>query len=124
MYLWYTLCVHEHYLNTQTVTDVTRTANRERVPNGTLPKLGRVPLPYGKINKTTQEEKTTLERCASLLSSTVMLSSREHVAAAECFCLTDAIAARIYWPSKIYIQVHSSGITGVMFLSFTVTLHD
>jgi len=53
-----------------------------------------------------------------------MLSSPEHVAAAECFCLTDAIAASIYWPSKIYIQVHSSGITGVMFSSFTVTLHD
>jgi len=64
MYLWYTLCVHEHYLNTQTVTDVTRTANRERVPNGTLPKLGRVPTPLrGNQQDHTRREDHVGEMC-------------------------------------------------------------
>jgi len=72
-------------LSTPTIADVTKIAHRERVPNGTLPKLGRVLSPLWEGNTVVPEEKTSLEMCI-LVPSTV-LSSCEHVA--EGVCLFD-----------------------------------
>jgi len=87
-------------LSILTVADVTKIAHRERVPIGSLPKMGKVLTPLWEDNTNDQEEKISLEMCI-LVPSTVT-SSYKPVAAVKCFCLTDASTAKDYWPSKIY----------------------
>ena len=83
--------------------NVTRNANWERVPNGTLPKIwGGSSLPYGETTTPPPKKRSREAKCI-LVTSTDM-SSWESVAAVSCSCLTDANTAKNYWPSKIYIQ--------------------
>ena len=67
MLWWHTWCVsHIIVLFTSTTTGVTKIAHRERVPNGALPKLGRVLTPLsGRTTPSSKKEKLRW-KCASL----------------------------------------------------------
>ena len=71
IYLVYTcstpyVCSHIILLYTPTIADVTKIAHRERVPNGALPKLGRVLTPlWGRTTPSCQKRRLRW-RCASL----------------------------------------------------------
>jgi len=61
------VCSHIILLSTPTLANVTKIAHRERVPNGTLPKLGRVLTPlWGKATPSSKKKRLWW-RCASLL---------------------------------------------------------
>ena len=90
------VCRNIILLSTPTIADVTNIAHRERVPNGALPKLGRVLTPlWGKATP------SSTWRCASLFHR---LYCHVNLLLPEYVCLTDADTAKNYWPNNIYTQ--------------------
>jgi len=61
------VCSHIILLSTPTLANVTKIAHRERVPNGTLPKLGRVLTPLCRKATPSSKKKRLWWRCASSL---------------------------------------------------------
>jgi len=67
------VCSHIILLSTPIITDVTKIAHREGVPNGALPKLGRVLTPlWGKATLPSTKKRSHLARMCIFVSSTVM----------------------------------------------------
>jgi len=90
------VCRNIILLSTPTIADVTKIAHRQRVPNGALPKLGRVLAPlWGKATP------SSTWRCASLFHR---LYCHVNLLLPEYVCLTDADTAKNYWPNNIYTQ--------------------
>jgi len=61
------VCSHIIVLSTPIITDVTKIAHQERVPNGALPKLGRVLTPLWGRTTPSSKKRRLRWRCASLL---------------------------------------------------------
>jgi len=67
------VCSHIILLSTPTITDVTKIAHREGVPNGALPKSGWVLTPlWGKATLPSTKERSHLPRMCIFVPSTVM----------------------------------------------------
>jgi len=67
------VCSHIIFLSTPTIADVTKIAHREGVPNGALPKLGRVFTPlWGKATLPSTKKRSHLPRMCIFVPSTVM----------------------------------------------------
>jgi len=60
------VCWHIILLSTPIITDVTKIAHRERVPNGALPKLGRVLTPFWGRTTPSSKKRRLRWGCASL----------------------------------------------------------
>ena len=111
------VCLSIIFLYTPAVADVTRTANREKVPNGALPKIREGPHSLMGKPLDLHKKKRTLERWASLLPATAV-SSCEHVAAVEC------VWQKLYTQdfigqARFIFGLNMSGINGSKLSSFT-----
>ena len=96
---------------TPIITDVTRTANRERVPNGALPKLGRGPHSLmGRRHH--RQRREAVKGYASLLHD----SCAVNMLLPENVFLTDVMDARLIGQAR-YIQdyIHIAETTGTIF---------
>jgi len=106
-------------LSTPTIADVTKIAHRERVPNGTLPKLGRVLIPlWGKATLLPPKKRRLWWRCASLLHQ--LICHRLNMLLPEYVCLTDAIPQRIIGQAR-FISSFIAATT--WFLEYRHILH-
>jgi len=91
------VCSHIILLSTPTIAGVTKIAHRERVPNGSLPKLGRVLTPlWGR----TTPSKRRLAEDVHLCSINCYVIMRT-CCCRELFLFDRRCTAKNYWPSKI-----------------------
>jgi len=99
------VCLHFILLSSPTAADVTKIAHRERVSNGTLPKLGRVLTPlWGKATPLSKKRRLRW-RCASLFHQLLCHHENLSVAAVSCSCLTDAIPQRIIGQTRFILKI-------------------
>ena len=96
------VCLDIILLSTATITDVPKIAHRERVPNGTLPKLGRVLTPLWERQHRRPRRRRLRWRCASLFHQ--LLQHHVNMLLPEYVLFDRRYTAKNYWLSKIYTQ--------------------
>jgi len=100
------VCSHIILLSTPTIAGVTKIAHRERVPNGALPKLGRVltPLWEGQHRRPRREDFDEDVHLCSINCYIIMRTCCYR----ELFLFDRRYTAKNYWLSKIL------SLTGIM----------